>query len=61
VTVGLILAGALSIERTVMAGEGVLPYVIAAATVVILLRVKINPVFLILGGGAVTGLARWLA
>ncbi|HZR82699.1 MAG TPA: chromate transporter [Candidatus Binatia bacterium] len=58
VTVGLILAGAISIERTVMAGEGVLPYVIAAAVVLILLRVKINPVFLILAGGVVTWLAK---
>lgn len=60
VTVGLILAGALSIERTVMQGHGLLPYVIAALVVVILLRVKMNPVFLILGGGAATWLAKSL-
>lgn len=57
VTVGLILAGALSIERTVMKGHGLVPYVIAALTIAILLRVKINPVFLILAGGVVTWLA----
>jgi chromate transporter len=58
VTIGLILAGALSIERTVMAGHGIVPYLIAAAVVAILLRVKINPVFLILGGGVITWLAK---
>ena len=58
VTVGLILAGAHSIERTVMAGHGLVPYVVCALVAVILLRVKINPVFLILAGGLATWTAR---
>lgn len=57
VTVGLILAGALAIERAVMRGHGAVPYAVAAAVVLVLLRVRINPVFLILAGGAVTWLA----
>ncbi len=54
VTVGLILAGALSIAHTVM--HGPLNWAIAAVVTVILLRVKINPVVLIAGGGVVAWL-----
>jgi chromate transporter len=57
-TIGLMLAGIVSIERSVMEGEGWLPYAIAAAVALILPRVKINPIVLILAGGLVTWLAR---
>jgi chromate transporter len=57
VTVGLILAGTASIAKTVMVGHGWVPYAVCAAVTLILLRVKINPFFLIVAGG----LATWLA
>ena len=56
--VGLILAGAVSIERAVMTGHGPLPYAVAAAVVAILASVRVNPFFLIAGGGLATWLAR---
>lgn len=57
-TIGLILAGAVSIERAVMTGHGPLPYAVAAAVVAILASVRVNPFFLIAGGGLATWLAR---
>ena len=56
-SVGLILAGALSLAETVMFGRGPVPYAVCALVAAILLRVKINPVFLILAGG----LSTWVA
>ncbi len=56
-TVGLILAGAWSLAKTVMAGHGPLPYAVSVVVALILLRVKINPVFLILAGGLTTWIA----
>ncbi|MFM8410221.1 MAG: chromate transporter, partial [Alphaproteobacteria bacterium] len=57
-TIGLILAGAVSIERAVMQGHGPLPYALAAVVIAILGTVRINPFFLIAGGGLATWLAR---
>lgn len=57
-TIGLILAGAISIERAVMQGGGPLPYAIAAAVIAILATTRVNPFFLIAGGGLATWLAR---
>jgi chromate transporter len=54
VTVGLILAGAISLAETVMVGHGAVPYFICGAVAAILLLVKVNPVFLILAGGLAT-------
>lgn len=57
VIVGLMLAGAGAIERTVMTGHGVLPYAIAAAVTAILAVARPNPFWLILAGGGVSALA----
>lgn len=58
VTVGLILAGTWSVAKTVMIGHGATPYAVAVVVTVILLRVKLNPILLILGGGAATWVAK---
>lgn len=57
-TIGLILAGAVSIERAVMQGHGPLPYALASVVVAVLGTVRVNPFFLIAGGGLATWLAR---
>lgn len=49
VTIGLMLAGTLALGRTVI--DSADDVTIAAAVTAILLAVRINPVFLILGGG----------
>ena len=58
VTIGLMLAGAMSIEHTVMQGHGLLPYAISLAVLAILGRARVNPFFLIVGGGVVTLVAK---
>jgi chromate transporter len=57
VTVGLILAGTWSLARTVMVGHGPVPYVVCAIVAFVLLRIKLNPVILILAGGLTTWIA----
>lgn len=57
VMVGLMLAGAHSIERTVMSGHGPIPYAIAAAVIAILSVSRMNPFWLILAGGAAMRIA----
>jgi len=60
VTVGLILAGSVSLAETVMVGHGPVPYLVCGLVTATLLSVKINPVFLILAGGFATWVASLL-
>lgn len=59
VSIGLILAGILAIERSVMAGHGGLAYVVAAVVTGLMLLTRVNPIYPIIAGGAVTWLAKF--
>ena len=55
VAAGLVLAGALTLLRS--AEGGILAYAVAALSLALLLRTKINPLIILAGGGVVFALA----